>query len=375
MDNSTDKSLLRWRLLLGNYAEEQLPLPEESHYREIDSVLNFLYDREFDESRDIRGEKKGSLENSMLTVPLWINKIRRLFSTETCSIMEKHALEKYELTSMLADKKVMENLEPNTTLLGFIIQMKSILKQDVKEAAYKIVQKVVDDLMGKLEADVKRSLSGRVNKSDFSGRPSMNTIDFNRTIKKNLKNYDKEKKRIVIEHLHCNSRQKNFNPWNIIIAVDQSGSMINSVIYSAIMASIFWKLPMIKSHLITFDTNIVDLSDHLHNPVETLMSVQLGGGTNITKALHYCNSLIDTPGKTVVIVISDLYEGYSYTGLYNAVELIVQSEATLMILPSLDENSQSDYNKRAAEKIQSLGGHFAVLSPEKLADWVAGILH
>ncbi len=254
------------------------------------------------------------------------------------------------------------------------MQVKNLLNNEVYDTACSIVRKVVKDLIEKIETDVRKSLIGKIQKMQFGGRPSMRTINFKRTITKNLKNYDKENNRLIIEKIHCNTREKRNNPWNVVIAVDQSGSMVNSVIYSAVMASIFWKLPMITSKLIAFDSNIVDLSKDIDDPVKTLMSVQLGGGTDIANALSYCYSLIENPKRTIMILISDLYEGNYYASMYRSVQAFLDAGCKLIVLPALDYDSVPDYDKKAAKTLVSLGADVGVVTPNKLADWIADII-
>ncbi|MFQ7002119.1 MAG: VWA domain-containing protein, partial [Clostridium sp.] len=194
------------------------------------------------------------------------------------------------------------------------------------------------------------------------------------TIKTNLKNFDTEENRLVVDKVYFNDRVKKYNPWNVIIAVDESGSMLDSVIHSAIMAGIFSKLPMLKTNLVIFDTEVVDLSGYIDEPVETLMSVQLGGGTNITKALQYCETLIENPHRTMVILVTDLYEGYGYGNMYATAKSIIESGAKLIVLTALDMEATPIYDKNAAQKMASLGAEVGAMTPGGLSEWIAKII-
>ena len=370
-------NLNKWRLILGKYSDNQIGFKEEAsslNYMDMDELLDYLYSREYGEEDGVRRERKGSFDPSNLTVPSWITKIREVFPKETVEILEKHALDKYELTELLTDKEVLEKLEPNKELLKNILQMKHLMKGEILETAKQIVKKVADDITKKLESDVKKAIVGRVNKNKSSLIKSLRNIDYKRTIKANLKNFDTEKNRLVVDKVYFNDRVKKYNPWNVIIAVDESGSMLDSVIHSAIMAGIFSKLPMLKTNLVIFDTEVVDLSGYIDEPVETLMSVQLGGGTNITKALQYCETLIENPHRTMVILVTDLYEGYGYGNMYATAKSIIESGAKLIVLTALDMEATPIYDKNAAQKMASLGAEVGAMTPGGLSEWIAKII-
>ena len=370
-------NLNKWRLILGKYSDNQIGFKEEAsslNYMDMDELLDYLYSREYGEEDGVRRERNGSLDPSNLTVPSWITKIREVFPKETVEILEKHALDKYELTELLTDKEVLEKLEPNKELLKNILQMKHLMKGEILETAKQIVKKVADDITKKLESDVKKAIVGRVNKNKSSLIKSSRNIDYKRTIKTNLKNFDTEENRLVVDKVYFNDRVKKYNPWNVIIAVDESGSMLDSVIHSAIMAGIFSKLPMLKTNLVIFDTEVVDLSGYIDEPVETLMSVQLGGGTNITKALQYCETLIENPHKTMVILVTDLYEGYGYGNMYATAKSIIESGAKLIVLTALDMEATPIYDKNAAQKMASLGAEVGAMTPGGLSEWIAKII-
>lgn len=378
MENNSSH-LNKWRLILGKYSENSIGFSEDGesiNYMDMDTLLDFLYSREYSEEDGVRRQKKsqGSLDASNLTVPKWITKIREIFPKETVEILEKHALDKYELTELLTDKEVLEKLEPNKELLKNILQMKHLMKGEVIETAKCIVKKIADDITKELESDVKKAIVGRINKNKSSLIKSSRNIDYKRTIKANLKNFNVDENKLIIDKIYFNDRVRRYNPWNVIIAVDESGSMLSSVIHSAIMAGIFSKLPMLKTNLIIFDTEVVDLSGYIDDPVETLMSVQLGGGTNITKALQYCETLIENPHRTMVILVSDLYEGYGYGNMYATSKSIIESGAKLIVLTALDMESTPVYDKNAAQKMASLGAEVGAMTPGGLTQWIAKIV-
>ena len=375
MNNERDiEQLNKWRLMLGKYSSDQISFGQGSaRYMEMEDVLDYLYSREYGEDSGVR-EEKGSLEDSNLTVSHWINKVRKLFPKETVEILEKQALDRYGMTELLTDREVLAKMEPNQELLKMILQLKGSMNRSVLQEAERIVKVVVQELMEKLEQRIKIGIIGKLNRNSESVIKSSRNLDIKKTIAKNLKNYDKDREKLILDRVYFNSRVRKYNNWRIVIAVDESGSMLDSVIHSAVTAGIFAKLPMLDTRLVIFDTNVVDLSDHLDNPVETLMSVQLGGGTNIGQAVRYCEGLIDNPDKTIFVLITDLYEGGSVNELYATSRNIIESGAKMIVLTALDVNANPNYNRTVAARLVDLGAHVAAMTPEQLADWVGGVI-
>lgn len=363
----------RWRLILGRFAEKSLPLEADS--TEIDEALAFLYDREYDDGRGVRSDPSGGgLEPSRLTVPDWLSRIRRLFPRETVEILQKQALDKYDLTELLTDESVLHRLEPDFALLKNILTFRSIIPDNVRKQAYTIVEQVVLELRKRLEQSVKQVFSGRKQPRSNSPYRIFRNFDFERTVRANLKNYRPEYGTIVPERLYFNRNIRPYNPWNVIMLVDQSGSMIDSVIYTAVMASIFVRMPFLSLRLAVFDTSLVDLSDYLDDPVETLMKVQLGGGTDICGALEYGKTLITAPHKTIVVLVSDLYEGGDIRRMYRSCRDIIETGSRLFVLPALDYSATPWYDRNAAHRLARMGADVAAITPEQLAEWIGRII-
>lgn len=372
----------RWRLILGQYSQKQISFegspsqffePGEASqitYYDLEDALDFLYSREHGD--DVR--KEGGTGGSHLTVAPWITRIRTLFPKETVEILERHALETYHLTELLADQEVLEKLEPNRELLKTILQLKHLMKGEVLNTARQIIKKVADEISKKLEQDIRRSLLGTIDRNASSQIKSMRNLDIKKTIRKNLQHYDREEKRLMLDKVYFNSRTKRFHQWRVVIAVDESGSMLDSVIHSAIMAGIFAKLPMLDVKLVIFDTQVVDLSGYLDDPVATLMSVQLGGGTYIAGALQYCETLIENPHKTMVVLVSDLCEGGSINHLLGISRSIIESGSKLICLTALDMESNPAYDRKTAQKLADLGAHVGAMTPEALSDFIGKIM-
>ena len=369
-----EENLNKWRLILGKDSKNQIEFTGEYSdgisYRDMESTLDYLYGQEYGDEI----MRLGGSGSSRPSAAKWIEKARKLFPKKTVEILEKQALEHFNLTELLTDKKVLQKMEPNTDLLKTILQFKHLMKSDVIEEAKRIIRKVVDDITEKLQTDIRKSLLGKLNRNMPSNVRSIKNLDIRKTIARNLKNYDIENDRIVLKNIYFNSRVKRFNKWNIIIAVDESGSMLDSVIYSAIMAGIFAKLPMIETKLVIFDTSVVDLSGYTDDPVEVLMGMQLGGGTDINGALNYCESLCDNPHETIFVTVTDLYEGGSTQSLLRTCADIISSGSKMIFLTALDRDANPAYDKNLGQKLADMGAFVGAMTPEQLGDYIGKMI-
>ena len=378
MSNNVDnKNINRWRLILGSFAEDNLKLDGE--YAEMEQSLGFLYDREYSKEAgyadfENNDKQRGGKGASVLTVPTWVAKVKKLFPKKTVEIMQTHALEKYNLTEMITDENILKEMEPNMDLLKNILTFKDMMDGNVKKLAYEIVRKVVNDLKKKLESDVKKVFYGKKLPNSTTQNKIFKNLDIKKTIRNNLKNYNVEDRTIFVDKLYFNQNIKKYNPWHIIILIDESGSMFDSIIYSSVMASIFSNLPYLSIKLIIFDTAIVDLSDYVKDPIDILFKVQLGGGTDIYKALEYAKKITTVPDKTIVLLISDLYDGNDYKYMYGSANDIIESRSKLFILPALDYNADASYDKTAAAKFAKMGAKVAAITPDELSKWISSVI-
>jgi Mg-chelatase subunit ChlD len=373
-----EQALARWRLLLGRFADRglggALGGPGRDGYRRMDRVLEYLYGREY-AGRGVRGEGRGAdLSASVLTVPDWLRDVRELFPGDTAEVIERHALDRYGMTELVTDEEVLRKLEPSYELLKAVLTFRHLMKGKVLETARQIVRKVVEDLRRRLVKEVRPILWGRLNRLRRSRLKVFRNLDWHRTIRANLKHYDRKRRRLVLEALHFFSRVERHLPWHIIMAVDCSGSMMDSVIYSAVMAGIFKGLPSVRVSLVAFDTAVVDLSDQVEDPTELLMSVQLGGGTDIGGALGYCETRVQNPQRTVVVLVTDFFEGGPATTLLAAIKRLREAGARVLGLAALDANAQPSYDRQMAERCVAAGAEVAALTPQRLAEWLAKVL-
>ena len=373
-ENLDCRSLNRWRLILGSFSN----LGIDNEYSEIDETLNFLYDREYAQnggySLDNFNNSNSSKEKSALTVPKWISKVKKLFPKETVEIMQKQALEKYKLTEILTDENILKEIEPNIELLKNILTFKDMMSQNVKKLAYDIVKKTLEEIKNKMEVEIKKVFYGKKLPNSNTTNKIFKNLDIKKTIRYNLKNYDIKNKTIFTDKLFFNQNIKKYNPYNIIILIDESGSMLDSVIYSSIMASIFANLPYLSIKLIIFDISVVDLSEHIKEPIDILFKVQLGGGTNIAQALEYAKKITFAPDKTIVLLISDLFDSNDYKLMYKNANDIIEAGSKLIVLTALDYNANSIYDKEAARYFSKIGAKVGALTPSKLSKWISDII-
>lgn len=374
---SDPASIRRWRLVLGRYAERSLPGGGLSKAdQRADRALDYLYAREM-ERRGMRRDRRGAggtLDPSQLTPLGWLGELRELFPQSVYETVQAHAIDNLGMSELLSDPKVLDALEPNKDLLKSLIAFKGSANPAVREKIREVTRKVVEDIVRKLRPQVEAALAGQPSRFRRSQLKSMQNFDWRATIRDNLKNWDAERKVIIADRLRFHGRSRRRLPWTIILCVDQSGSMLSSTIYAAVMASILTALPSVDVKLIVFDTSIVDLSSEAHDAVEVLMSVQLGGGTDIASAMEYCEGLITQPSRTVFVLISDFEEGGSVSRMLAATRRMASARVTLLGLGALSEEAAPVYDRRMAERLSGTGMKIAALTPDRFAEWIGGVI-
>lgn len=365
----------RWRLILGRDAVQSdgrsLGGEPAGDDADIDQALEFLFDREYGEEVETYRPRSGGGEASRLTVPRWLGKIRKLFPKSTSEQLTRLALDRYGITEILADEKVLESIEPNMDLLRAILATQTVLPERLLGAARRIVREVVRQLMERMATTARRRFTGAIDPNRASSVALARNFDAMKTIRRNLKNFQPSEQRLMIEKAYFHARVHRQYPWDIILLVDQSGSMLSSVIHAAIVAGIFHSLPRLRVHLVVFDTNVVDLTDRIDDPVEVLFRVQLGGGTDITQALRYGETLVRNPRRTILVLITDFYENAPIHGLLAITARLAEAGVTLLGLAALDDSAEPAFHKDLARKLGKLGMHVGAMTPDKLAEWVA----
>jgi predicted metal-dependent peptidase len=267
----------------------------------------------------------------------------------------------------------MQAVEADVHLVANLMSLSQIMPATTKETARLVVQKVVDELLRKLTNPMQQAVSGSLNRSIRNRRPRHNEIDWNRTIRANLRHYQAAY-RTIIPETKIGFGRKRTALKNIILCVDQSGSMATSVVYASIFAAVLASIPAIKTQMVVFDTAVVDLTEMLQDPVDVLFGTQLGGGTDINKALSYCQGLIRQPQETILVLISDLYEGGNNNEMLKRVGSIIASGVQLVTLLALNDDGAPCFDHQNAGAFATLGSPAFACTPDQFPDLMATTL-
>ena len=368
-------NLARWRLVLGKDAEQhQISCEGDAECTRVEELVGFLFDESGEGGSASDERSGGSGGGHPLTVPDWVQGVSELFPQQAKEVMEGEMIKRRGIDQLLDSPELLEKVEANVDLAKTIMTHRDLLTPKTRVLARKIIEKVVDELKKRMQVQVEESIVGAIRKDRHSPRKVFRNLDLKTTIRRNLVNYDREKQRLLVDRMYFYAAERKKRPWHIIVAVDQSGSMLDSAIFSTIMASIFYELPSVRTSLFLFDTDIADLSDMVGQPVDVLLKVQLGGGTDIAKAVSYADELTREPAKTIVVLITDFYEGGSEYNLVTKIGEMAQSGVRMIGLGALGYDARPDYCKTTAKKCRKAGMDILVCTPEKLAECMAQII-
>jgi Mg-chelatase subunit ChlD len=372
------QTLTRWRLVLGKTAEQHgICLDgDDGQAARIEALVGFLFsDPGAGGGQPKPGDRTGGTgPGHAMNVPRWVDEVGQLFPREAKEIMERELVNRRGLKELMQKPELLERIEPNKELVKTLLMHRDLLNENTRALARKIIQKVVDELKKKLKVQVEPAITGAIRRDKHSPRRVYRNLDLNRTIRRNLHNYDRKSEKLLVDRIYFHAAERRSRPWHVIVAVDQSGSMLDSAIFSAVMASIFAELPAVRTSLFLFDTEIADLSDQVGQPVDVLLSIQLGGGTDIAKALQYANQLVSQPARTIVVLITDFYEGGPESELVKQVKDMAQSGIRMIGLGALGYEERPEYNKTTASKCRKAGMDILSCTPEKLAEAMAHII-
>ena len=367
-ESMSTEQLRRWRLMLGGEADGTGCALGEGDLG-MDKTLSALYDSNPSDKRT------GGLGGSSPKVARWLGDIRTYFPTSVVQVMQKDALERLNLRQMLLQPEMLASIEPDIHLVSTIISLNRVIPEKTKETARIVVRKVVEELEKKLEGPIRQSIQGSLNRAIRNRRPRHSEIDWHRTIRANLKNYQPDYKTIIPETRIGYGRKKTSSSLrDIILCVDQSGSMATSVVYSSICAAVMASISAVKTSLVVFDTAVVDLTPDLHDPVEVLFGTQLGGGTDIEQALGYCQSLVRTPNDTILVLISDLYEGGNHEKLLRRAASLVNSGVQVITLLALSDQGAPASDHHVASQFAALGIPCFACTPDQFPDLMAAAI-
>jgi Mg-chelatase subunit ChlD len=368
MPLSEEDRLRRWRLVLGAPASESCG-GLSGAAREMDQVLEQLYDA----GRADGKQRSAGLGASAPNVNRWLGDIRKYFSKSVVRVMQKDALDRLGLQQMLLEPEMLEAAEPDIHLVATLLSLSRVIPSKTKETARHVVRKVVEETERKLRNRLIQAVRGALNRATRTNRPKPREIDWHRTIRKNLKNYLPDRKTIIAERL-SGWGHKRSSLRDIILCVDQSGSMATSVVYSGIFGAVLASIRAVTTRMVVFDTAVVDLTDDMKDPVDLLFGTQLGGGTDINRAVAYCQGLVTRPTQTILVLITDLFEGGNAKEMVQRVARLVASGVTAVCLLALNDEGSPCFDQNNAAALAELGVPSFACTPDQFPDLMAAAI-
>lgn len=372
--NETER-LRRWRLVLGREGGEGMRadgmgagqgdggISLAGDDLGMDGVLEALYD----------AERSAGLGGSSPRVARWLGDIRTYFPSSAVRVMQQDALNRLNLTQMLLEPELLETVEADVHLVANLLSLSKVIPAKTKDTARQVVRQVVEDLERKLANPLIQAVRGSLNRATRTYRPRASEIDWDRTIRANLKNYQPESKTIIAERLIGYGRKRS-SLRDVVLCVDQSGSMAASVVYSGIFGAVLASIRAITTRMVVFDTSVVDLTDDLQDPVDLLFGTQLGGGTDINRALAYCQQTITRPAQTILVLITDLYEGGNTQEMLRRAGDLVASGVQMVCLLALNDKGTPSFDQRNAAALAGLGCPCFACTPDLFPDLMAAAI-
>jgi hypothetical protein len=371
-----DEQLRRWRLILGKDSQASLGSMGSCALgagdSEMDAALGAIYD---EAPQETPRDRSAGLGGSMPRLSKWLGDIRTYFKDDIVSVIQNDAIEKKGLKQLLFEPEMLRSVQPNVQLVGTLMSLSGKIPERTKETARMVVRAVVEEIKKKLEQKLRQAVMGALNRKEHSPLPNAANIDWKWTIGRNLKNYNPALGTIVPERVWFYSRAQRSNNWTVIVDMDQSGSMADSVVYGAVCGSIFASLPALETHVVAFDTEVVDLTEKCGNdPVNMLFGVQLGGGTDINKSVAYCERFITDPKKTLFILLTDLFEGGNQAQLVRRMGEMVENGVKAICLLALSDNGAPSYDEALARKLSAFGIPCFACTPTMLPELIEAAL-
>lgn len=365
----------RWRLILGGGQADGIGCALDAEALALDNCLSAVYgDGGEGEGNGRSGGRRGGLGASAPSVARWLGDIRQYFPASVVRVIQQDAIERLGLRELLLEPEVLEAVETDIHLVATLISLKDVIPARTKDTARQVVARVVEELMRRLQQPMQQAVRGALNRAQRNRRPRLNEMDWNRTIRANIRNYLPEYQTIVPE-IRIGYGRKRSALKEVVLCIDQSGSMAPSVVYSSIFAAVMASIPALATRMVVFDTAVVDLSEALHtDPVNLLFGVQLGGGTDINRALAYCQTLISRPEDTIFILISDLYEGGNAREMLGRAAQLVQSGVQCIALLALSDEGAPFYDHAMAARFATIGIPTFACTPDQFPDLMAQAL-
>jgi uncharacterized protein with von Willebrand factor type A (vWA) domain len=342
----------------------------------IDAAMGAVYDNTGEQHRRGRsGGRSGGLGRSAPRVARWLGDIRTYFPKPVVQVMQRDAIERLDLRQLLLEPELLESIEPDIHLVTLLVELNHLLPDETRATARQVVAQVLADLERRLTDRTREAVHGALARANRARRPRPGDIDWLRTVHANLRHYQPEYGTVVPERLVGFGRRRRSRAKDVVVAVDQSGSMADSVVYASLFGAVLAQLPSLRTHLVAFDTAITDLTPVLHDPVDVLFGVQLGGGTDIAEALGYCRRLVTRPDDTVLVLISDLFEGGNADLMRTRVAHLVRSGVTVLCLLALSDEGAPVHDQHAAADLTALGATVMACTPDQFPEILAQSLN
>jgi len=374
---SEAERLRRWRLVLGGGDSDGTGAELRGDDVRIDAALGAVYDVAGAAQRRTGGRgsgRSGGLGRSAPRVARWLGDIRRYFPREVVQVMQRDAIERLDLRQLLLEPELLATVEPDLHLVTLLVELNHLLPDETRATARAVVANVLAELERKLTDRTRTAVDGALARANRTRRPRHGDIDWLRTVHVNLKHYQPEYGTVIPERIVGYGRRRQSLAKDVIVAVDQSGSMADSVVYASLFGSVLAQLPSLRTHLVVFDTAVTDLTPVLHDPVDVLFGVQLGGGTDIAQAVGYCRQLVTRPADTVLILISDLFEGGNPDLLRARVLELTRAGVTVLCLLALSDEGAPVHDRLMAAELADLGAAVMACTPDRFPDVLAQAL-
>jgi len=371
--------LRRWRLVLGG-ADDGTGVPLDGDDARVDAALGALYDSDEDPGRQgslqqQAGQRQAGLGGSAPRVARWLGDIRTFFPVGVVQVMQKDAIQRLGLTRLLLEPEMLAAVEPDVHLVGTLLSLSRVIPEQARESARAVVRKVTTDLERRLTQRTRSAVTGALNRAARTSRPRRpSDIDWDRTIRANLRHYLPERRTIVPERLVGYARKQQAVARDVILCLDQSGSMAASVVYAGVLGAVLASIRSLRTSVVAFDTAVTDLTELVSDPVDLLFGTQLGGGTDINRAVAYCQQLITRPASTIVILVSDLYEGGNRDELLHRVADMTAAGTQVIALLALSDEGAPSYDKENAAALAELGVAAFACTPDAFPDLMAAAI-
>ncbi|MFB7616564.1 VWA domain-containing protein [Kitasatospora sp. NPDC056181] len=371
---AAEERLRRWRLVLGGEADGT-GCTLRGRDAAMDGALGALYRGAPEEGRAGRAGRRGAgLGASAPQVARWLGDIRAYFPSTVVRLMQQDAITRLGLDRLLLEPEMLEAVEPDVHLVATLLSLKHALPETTRETARAVVGRVVTELERRLADRTRATLGGALDRSARVNRPRHRDIDWDRTIRANLKNHLPEHGTVVPERLVGHARARRAVRKDVILCVDQSGSMAPSVVHAAVFGAVLASMRSLDTRLVVFDTAVADLTEQLTDPVDVLFATRLGGGTDINRALAYCQSRITRPSETVVVLISDLYEGGVRDGMLKRVAAMKAAGVQFVALLALSDEGAPAYDHAHAAALAALGAPAFACTPDAFPEIMAAAI-